>query len=49
MMDATSTTANDVADEWRDGEGRHRRVRLWNTDDDFDETIKGMRWQAERK
>ena len=29
MMDATSTSANDVADEWLDDMGNRRRRRLW--------------------
>jgi CRISPR-associated endonuclease/helicase Cas3 len=46
MMDATSTTANDVADEWYADATRtqHRRIRVWRTDDKFAEKIDGMRW-----
>lgn len=33
MLTASSTTADDVADEWRNEKGEQRRVRVWDDED----------------
>lgn len=43
MLDRTSETAADVADQWRDEQGRQRRVRVWDDDPAFDQKTQGMR------
>jgi CRISPR-associated endonuclease/helicase Cas3 len=44
MLDGTSEPpATDVADEWKDENGRRRRIRVWDDDPDLDKKIKGMR------
>ena len=40
LLTSTSTSANDVADEWYDEKNRQRRIRLWDIGDPPD----GMRW-----
>jgi CRISPR-associated endonuclease/helicase Cas3 len=43
MLDGTSGTANDVADEWRNQDEQQRRVRLWSSDGELDKLSSGMR------
>jgi CRISPR-associated endonuclease/helicase Cas3 len=43
FLDGDSSTANDVADDWRDEAGNPRRVRVWDDDPQFDEKTKAMR------
>ena len=43
MLDAGSATVNDVADEWRNEFGGHRRRRVWDDDEQYEEKTKGMR------
>jgi len=43
MLTAGSSTANDVADEWRDEMGQQRRIRVWEDDPQFDRKTSGMR------
>jgi len=43
MLTSNSTTANDVADELRDENGRRRRVRVWEGDPEYDSKTEGMR------
>lgn len=43
MLDSTSATANDVADEWHDEHGQPRRLRLWSDDEERDAKTQGMR------
>lgn len=43
MLDGRSESANDVADEWKDENGRRRRTRVWDDDDAFHQKTKGMR------
>jgi CRISPR-associated endonuclease/helicase Cas3 len=44
FLDGSSPeVANDVSDEWKDEEGRQRRLRLWDNDPEFNDKKKGMR------
>jgi CRISPR-associated endonuclease/helicase Cas3 len=43
MLTAGSTTADDVADEWRNETGVRRRVRVWDGDSQLDDLRKIMR------
>jgi CRISPR-associated endonuclease/helicase Cas3 len=47
MLDGTASSANDVADEWRDEHGQRRRIRLWSDDENRDAKSDGMRLTRE--